>query len=196
MVSLYPYRSRPKFPHFWPGFSYGNGSNTEARLPQGTQGILTPAWSACGLRWWRFHGWWSTGWSKWVAGGWKNPPEISRNLGKSLGSCLWYPGWFCGGYTCKKSFSHRKRWKYQLILATRLLWFCDVTFRLALVLEAKMGDECAFHAAGFVVCGASSSLCDTSEYQGFHSFHLVPIMGLSQRLETRNKHEIDDHNVN
>jgi hypothetical protein len=28
----------------------------------------------------------------------KNPPEISRNLGKSLGSCLWYSLDSFGGF--------------------------------------------------------------------------------------------------
>ena len=129
--------------------------------PQGTQGILTPAWSACGLRWWRFHGWWSTGTTglgRWML---KNPPEISRNLGKLPVVFFGFLWWFCGGYTCEKSFSHRKRWKHQLIFATRLLWFCDVTFRLALVLEAKMGDSC-WCVSCCRVRGASGASSDTN----------------------------------
>jgi hypothetical protein len=97
----------------------------------------------------------------------------------------------CGGYTCEKSFSHRKRWKHQLIFATRLLWFCDVTFRLALVREAKMGDSC-WCVSCCRVRGASGASSDTNATtQRVPGVSLLPSSsyhGVVSKIGTRNKH--------
>ena len=132
-----------------------------------------------------------------VAGCWKihqTYPEIR----KSLGSCLWYPLVLWWVQYCSIIFTSETM-KASSLQATRLLWFCCY-FQVGLSAWGENGRQLLvrfmLHGSWWLWC-IQLPKCDTSFCtRGETLLPSSSYHGVVSKIGTRNKHEIDDHNVN